>query len=139
MSSIQIELNSPQLRKHSKLFAEVVRSLLNALVMVNRIELRSDKRIPPLYRSGVRYQREDAGKEEFQDIYSILAAKVGDCEDLASWRVAELQEAGENASIRIKWRENPDTGKRLFHIQVRRADGSIEDPSRLLGMGSEKG
>jgi hypothetical protein len=134
MSSIAIELNSPQLRKHSKLFAEVVRSLIQALVMVNRIELRSDKKIPPLYKAGVRYQREGRGKESFQDVYNVLANKVGDCEDLCAWRVAELQEAGENASIRVKWAENRKTGKKLFHIQVRRGNGSIEDPSRLLGM-----
>jgi hypothetical protein len=134
MSKIQIDLNSQELRKHAKLFAEVVRSLLQALVMVNRIELRANKSIPPLYKAGVRYKREPAGQESFEDINGVMSAGWGDCEDLSAWRVAELQEAGENAAIRIKWRENRQTGKKLFHIQVRRGNGKIEDPSKLLGM-----
>lgn len=133
MGAIQIQLASPQLRRHARLFAETVRSLLQALVMVNRIALKSDKRIPPLYRAGVRYIREPQGVETFRDLYMVILNRGGDCAHLAAWRVAELQEAGENASLRIQWKVTR-RGPRLFHVLVRRGNGSIEDPSKLLGM-----
>jgi hypothetical protein len=133
MGVIQIQLASPQLKRHARLFAEMVRSLLQALVMVNRIALKSDPRIPPLYSSGVRYIKEKPGVETFRDLYLVLANHGGDCAHLAAWRVAELQQAGENASIRIQWKVTR-RGIRLFHVVVRRGNGSIEDPSKLLGM-----
>ena len=138
MGVIQIQLASPQLRGHARLFAETVRSLLQALVMVNRIALRSDKRIPPLYRSGCRYKREPSGQETFRDLYVIMANRGGDCAHLCAWRVAELQEAGENATIRVTWKTTR-RGPRLFHVQVRLGNGKIEDPSKLLGMGQNEG
>lgn len=67
---------------------------------------------------------------------------VNQCDDLAPWRVAELREAGENATIRLSWKRRPN-GSRLYHVTVRRGDGivqpdgfvgSIECPSALLGM-----
>lgn len=133
MGVIQIQIASPQLRRHAKPFAEMVRKLLEALVSVNRLALRSDRRIPPLYSSGVRYMREAPGVETFRDLYIVLAKGGGDCAHLAAWRVAELQEAGENASLRIQWKVTR-RGPRLFHVLVRRGDKSIEDPSKLLGM-----
>jgi hypothetical protein len=39
---------------------------------------------------------------------------------------------GERANLRVSWAKQGSV--RLFHITVRRADGSIEDPSRVLGM-----
>lgn len=59
---------------------------------------------------------------------------VSNCDDLAPWRCAELREAGEPAKIRVQWKRDARTGQKLFHILVRRADGSIEDPSLKLGM-----
>lgn len=87
---------------------------------------------PSLYRSGVRYRREQKGKEDWQLPSDTLKSGYGDCEDLAAgWRVPELWLAGEpNARIYLKI-----VSPMLRHIQVRRADGSIEDPSKLLGMG----
>lgn len=132
MGVIQIELASPQLRGSARLFAETVRCLIQALVMVNRIALKTDSRIPPLYSSGVRYIAEN-GKESFVDLYVVLQNGGGDCAHLCAWRVAELQNAGENATIRIAWKTTR-RGPRLFHVQVRRGNGIVEDPSVLLGM-----
>jgi len=100
---------------------------------VNRMHLEDHPETPKLYESGVRYQNE---KEELGlDIPSILKKKGSDCLNLCCWRVAELRQAGQkNARLRIIWKENPN-GFRLFHVQVRHANGKIEDPSRLLGMG----
>jgi hypothetical protein len=72
--------------------------------------------------------------EEFAAIPAIIERGWDDCDGLAPWRCAELREAGEPAKIRIQWKKNPATGQKLYHIVVRRADHSIEDPSALLGM-----
>jgi hypothetical protein len=135
MSAIRVQLASPQIRKSAKLFAETVRCLLGALVAVNRITLKSDSSIPPLYKANVVYKREPKGQETFNDITVIRYLGHGDCAHLAAWRVAELRNSGENADLRIAWKVTR-RGKRLFHVQVRRADGRIEDPSKLLGMGT---
>lgn len=85
---------------------------------------------PPLYKAGVRYMLEPNGKEEWQLPADALRTKRADCEDLACWRVAELWLQGEPGARVFLKRVNP----RLRHIQVLRADGTIEDPSRALGM-----
>ena len=65
--------------------------LLDALVKTNRSELRTSRingrKIPPLYKAGVRYAREQ-GTEEWKDCVNVLLDGYGDCEDLAAWRVA---------------------------------------------------
>jgi hypothetical protein len=104
------------------------------LVAINRLYLRSHH-APSIYASGVRYrpEPEDGKPEEFAAIPMVLERGWGDCDDLAPWRVAELQEAGEPAKIRITWRRRRN-GRRLYHVVVRRGDGRVEDPSKLLGM-----
>lgn len=87
--------------------------------------------IPALYSSGVSY------RQEHPDVWStcdlVLARGFGDCEDLAAWRAAELRQAGENAIADVY-----RTGHRRWHCIVRRENGSIEDPSRRLGMGGKR-
>lgn len=102
---------------------------LLGLVAVNVALMRTRSQLPPLYASGVRYQRE-RGTERWQTCEQVFSARVGDCEDLAAWRVAELHQAGEVDAAPIVTR----TGRKLWHVRVRRADGTIEDPSRILGM-----
>lgn len=87
--------------------------------------------LPPIYQSGVRYVA--AKVQRLPDAYAIKKQGFADCGPLAAWRAAELRAAGEPATLRIYWRPIRG-GQRLFHAQVRRADGRIEDPSRLLGM-----
>jgi hypothetical protein len=107
--------------------------VLNALVCLNLLEM-SAKKYPPLYRSGVRYRREPQipGRyEQWLTIKDLVARGHGDCEDLASTRVAELRRLGVRA---IPWLlKNGPT----WHVVVRYPDGRIEDPSRILGMGKE--
>lgn len=128
----------------SRALGNVIKPILEALVLVDQMYLRLH-RCPPLYKSGVRYQEEPLNQvslggadpqriEEFAAIPAIIERGWADCDDLSPWRVAELREHGEPAKIRIQWKKNPSTGQKLFHIVVRRADGSIEDPSFLLGM-----
>jgi len=86
--------------------------------------------MPPLYESGVRYKRESIGSENWQTVRQLYRAGIGDCEDLAAARAAELRMEGIPArAIAIR------TGPRKYHAVVRWPDGAIEDPSRLLGMG----
>lgn len=136
MGSIRIDLASPALSGHSQVkklrMARVARALLDAVVLANRLHLRDHPNTPRLHQSGVIWIEEPQGVETFADIPTILRRGHGDCAHLAAWRVAELQEAGEAAHIRIGWKTVD--GKRLFHILVRRADGRVEDPSMFLGM-----
>lgn len=135
--------NSGWLRP-SRMLGDAIKPVLESLVLIDQMYLRAH-RVPPLYRSGVRYMEEPANEatlggalpqriEEFAAIPAVIERGWGDCDDLSPWRCAELREHGEPAKIRIQWKRHPQTGQKLFHIVVRRADGSIEDPSLLLGM-----
>ena len=125
----------PSVAYKRRLLARLVRPILEAAVQANQNLLRNLK-VPPLYQCGVRYQNEPEGtNEEFALIPVVLARKWGDCDDLAPWRCAELREQGENAKIRVSWKVYKPSGFALYHVTVRRADGTIEDPSKILGMG----
>jgi hypothetical protein len=108
--------------------------LLEALIKCNMIYLASHPRTPLLYASGVRYQREPRGKEEWQDIPGCLKLMRADCEDLAAWRTAELRHRGIFAKGHLKWFHSGAVNITLYHVQVKLPDGSIEDPSKRLGM-----
>jgi hypothetical protein len=116
----------------------VLDHLLEALTMANVAYLLTHPGTPLLYESGVRYELEPDGRDEWQDIPDTIARRTGDCEDLACWRVAELRVAGEIGTTRaISIDELPDRSGKLvttFHICVLRQDRSVEDPSRRLGM-----
>ena len=121
--------------RRSRTLGWAIKLLLEASTQVNQLYIRSHPGLPLLYQSGVRYQNEPRGQgyEEFAPLATVYERGWGDCDDLAPIRCAELRERfGERATIRVQWKKHP-TGK-LFHIVVRRGDGSIEDPSRILGM-----
>lgn len=59
---------------------------------------------------------------------------ASNCDNVASWRAAELRELGIRAQPYITWRRRPDGGM-TYHVIVRWPDGTAEDPSLLLGMG----
>lgn len=115
--------------------AAKLRIMLDALVKLDLLEL-SRNRFPPLYRAEVRYQREPLFQgrfEQWKPISQIIRDGHGDCEDLACWRTAELKQAKVNAK---PWLIKHGT---IWHVVVKLPDGSIEDPSRRLGMGGQKG
>lgn len=105
--------------------------LLNTLVNLNQAELRTYK-LPWLYKSGVRYRREPkipGRTEKWKTFSQIVRDGYADCEDLAAARVSELRvKAGIKA---IPWLKKK--GK-VWHVVVRYPDGTLEDPSRKLGM-----
>lgn len=112
--------------------------LLRALVALNREWLKAAPETPALYASGVRYESEPIGTEEWATIPTVLARGVGDCEDLAAWRCAELQARGIAASIEAVQRPSPLPGLNVWHVVVRLPGGRIEDPSRRLGMPADQ-
>lgn len=110
-----------------------IRHLVEALIRINEAWL-SEHQAPWLYESGVKYQAERLS-DDWQDIPQTLARRFGDCEDLGAWRAAELRHAGEREAG--AWVKTMRVGMHvIYHVQVRRSDGRIEDPSQILGMGS---
>lgn len=113
---------------------------LELLVRVNEWQLArfalEGRRVPLLYQSGVRYQAEPPGEEEWLDIPTLYKQGFGDCEDLGCARAAELRHYwGIPAVCCIKHKLiGPIT---LVHVQVLHPDGTVEDPSRNLGMKGE--
>jgi|SRR6187399_867532 len=123
----------------SDTFARAVRLLGEACIYVNREHLAAYPACPLLYASGVRYQNEPQGRpDELLDIVAIQAQGWGDCLHLSCWRVAELRERQREpgAKLAYDWKPVLVGGKpgRLFHCFVRRSNGTIEDPSIILGM-----
>lgn len=131
---ILVDLGNLPIWKRSRMLALAAKYILEATTLINQIYLKTHQ-VPPLYSSGVRWQNEptDWGYEDFAIIPAVMQRGWGDCDDLAPWRCAELREQGERAKIRIQWKTMNDGGK-LYHIVVRRENGQIEDPSRILGM-----
>lgn len=170
---------NPQLTDPDQI-ADVARYFLRGVILANRMLIRAGK-VPKLFNSGVTYRPEPwdkkcshchqrckatAGRctrcgrsdfdrvEEFADALTVLARGWGDCDDLAPWRAAELQESGdERADCKVSWKTRckncgaPSDTKhpkcrrcgserrfRVFHVATRRGDGRVEDPSQYLGM-----
>jgi hypothetical protein len=107
---------------------------LDALALLTRLNVAALQRhrLPSLYRSGVRYVQERRGLDDWLQAPEVYRRRKGDCEDLGAWRAAELQLGGEPGAFADC---RPVPGRRRWHTFVRRADGTIEDPSRILGMG----
>lgn|GEM_PF-930198 len=125
--------------------ALLARGALQLMIDVNVQMMRAHgpRVFPPLYKSGIKFGPEPwQGKfEEFAPAIKVLARGWGDCDDLVLYRVAELIVFGdrlsgsppEQASPRIYGRDPGARGGRMMmHAQVRRENGLVEDPSRLL-------
>lgn len=114
--------------------------LLELLVQINLDYLRTHA-APRLYdESGARYRYEIPDRPEQWLSIPWLAMSawrpdvLADCKGLSAWRVAELRHNGERRA-RCAWSVSRVSGRVVVHIRVRRADGSLEDPSAILGMG----
>lgn len=123
-------------REAARSYSERVLSiLLGALTAANVLYLRAYPSAPSLYRAGVRYRAERFPREEWRGIAALHEEREGDCEDLACARSAELIARGGRAARPVfRWRRLGRLS--VYHILVRHSDGSIEDPSLLLGMGA---
>jgi len=120
---------------------KVLQLMLDTLYEVDCLYLQDNPNAPGIYtpnlitkRPLVRYHREEEGREDWQDIPTTITLGEGDCEDLACWRAAELtirEKIPARPIFTVKKRAN---GGMLYHILVKHPDGTLEDPSRKLGM-----
>ncbi len=111
-------------------------AMLEALIAINEGYLIERPDTPELYASGIPYVEEPVGRDHWQDIPRTLKVRVGDCEDLACWRIAELRVRNAELAARPYVKSTLHNGKVVYHVAVQRADGQLEDPSRILGMRS---
>lgn len=120
---------------------ECLARLLHALFIIDMIWLRRHPETPGIYQAGVHYEEEPPGREDWQDIPSTIRRGNGDCEDLAAWCAAQRRvRQSLKAFPSFIWRRRP-SGAYLYHIQTTYPDvltgkPVVEDPSRVLGMGS---
>lgn len=123
-----------------QLSEQVMARLLTLQTLLNVEYLRSHPDTPQLYESGLRYAVEGPFNEEWKTIPVCLGGDVLDCEDAACWRAAELIVSGEDPDARPVFRgRRVSKRRRLYHVIVMRGDGSLEDPSKVLGMGTRQG
>jgi hypothetical protein len=109
---------------------------LAALVGLNVYFIQAH-RLPKLYTSGVRYQREGRKSdgtfhERWLTAPEVIRIGVADCEDLAAYLAAQRRLEGDATAMAIPRRSSIG-----WHIVVQRGDGTIEDPSKVLGMGGD--
>jgi hypothetical protein len=81
----------------------------------------------------VRYQREPPGREEWQTVADMLKSGFADCEDLASWRVAEARMQGYTAAPHLSEKNG------LWHVRAaillpKSNKWFVTDPSKETGM-----
>jgi hypothetical protein len=92
--------------------------------------------LPELYADDTRIvyrpdERHGSGVEVFRHPWEVLRRGRGDCNDLVLYRLVELYYAGKRPTLdhtRAEW----EGGE--IHVLVRLADGTLEDPSKMLLM-----
>jgi hypothetical protein len=123
---------------------------LNGIAQRNR-NILDRERFPRLYRSGVRYGVDEdiAFVQRLLNCRQVLAQRFACCKSLCAWRVAELRndarseheaalidfaidsEEFDRDPLRVGLQ--PRNGLvRVYHVNVVKADGSVENPSRKL-------
>lgn len=113
--------------------AQTLRAMIDMLVVCNLAYLKECERhnyiVPALYDSGVRYAR----TVWWEPIPALYGRSWGDCKSLTGAMVAQLQMKNIPTIPVFRWLERPN-GIKDYHILVERADGTFEDPSKVLGM-----
>jgi hypothetical protein len=132
---VLLDVQSSQLGR--KGIALTFKALVESVAEQNRL-LMSKHPLPALYESGVVF-RNEPWCSKFETLATapvVYRRGWGDCAHLVAWRIAELRNQGVAATCKIYWRVHKKAGAtvRLFHVEVRLPDGSVEDPSRFLGM-----
>ena len=107
---------------------QALESLLTGLVRLN-LTIMKRREVPPLYKSGVFYCRDRA---KWRNALAVIAAGCADCKSLSAYRAAEIIHRGGKARVVVQ-----RTGRNTLHARVLH-NGRIEDPSKRLGMGSNR-
>jgi hypothetical protein len=84
--------------------------------------------LPPLYSTRVAWSLGDVGTLPLA--HTVLRRGRAACGPLAAYRAAELQRAGEDARAVVVPSPSGIAGR--WHAVVRRGNGAIEDPSKIL-------
>ena len=111
--------------------------LLDALTTINIwARKRAAKRrapYPSVYDGAIQYVEEPPGFEIWATTPALYARGVGDCEDIAADRAAELQLQGVPARAVIRLENRNEKGT-FWHVLVKHPNGALEDPCIPLGM-----
>jgi hypothetical protein len=108
--------------------AEVLQTLLEALVTIDRFYLSRRPNLPPLYQAGIRYQR----TEDWLPTPALYWQGYGDCKSLTATRIAELRNQKRVAKPVFRFKERE--GGIMYHVLVQTGAGTFEDPSKVCGM-----
>lgn len=122
-------------KKQREMSNAILGELLEALVRIDVLCFQAYPNLPRLYQTGVYYQREPLGQENWLSTLALYRRGKGDCEDLASTLTAEKRFFdGRAVTAGYTWRNLP-SGITLYHIIQKDETGATEDdPSRKLGM-----
>lgn len=122
--------------KNQSVGASYAARFMRLVVETNRDEMRRARErgnpLPPLFNSGVRYDRKQGAIEEYTDCLTVKERGWGHCVDLTCWYIAETQDNGGSADIHCYWRDvkpNPG-GKPMLevHVMARKFFPNLSDP-----------
>lgn len=119
--------------------ARTLRTSMDYMVSMNRIFLEECARsgaVPlkyrDLYKSGIIYDR----TVWWEPIPALLLRGYGDCKSLTAAYVAQAHLFRRQACRPVFRFVDNDDGTIDYHILVELANGTFEDPSKVLGMGA---
>lgn len=117
---------------------DIMQVLIEALVLVDVIELRADPKLPNLHDAiarGLRYVLPQHQQPPLRDVVSALLAGEIACGAAVAWRCAELRvRFGIHAVPVFRWGLNSRQDGRAIHTAVGLPSGEIEDVSKRAGM-----
>ena len=108
---------------------ELYDAVLEGFTQANEVLLQERPELMPLYGKPVSYEQTRSPK--FRHADDVVGTGWGDCEALSTFRAAELRTTGEDMGATVATYRS---GPKKFHAVVLRSDGSVEDPSKRLGM-----
>lgn len=121
------DLDAASSEKDRLVSERILLFLLEALASVNLVWRKAYPNTPSVYtRGAVRYEREE-GTEEWLTTPVLFARGIGDCEDLAMERVAELREKGIRSRAWLVWTKLPN-GAYTYHALTWRESVDRELP-----------
>lgn len=116
---------------------------LSLATLIAMREIKTNRHIPRLYdtKAKIKWKRDvcrapnvPGACERFLSPLQVLAeGGIVDCDDAGPWRAAELRLAGDK-DARAKSKPS-NVG---YHVIVVHGDGTVEDPSKKLGMGKRR-
>lgn len=138
---ITLVLDLFQGERERPLSRRALQTMLDALYRIDVLYLQAHPETPRIYdpraargTSRILYMEEPIGQEEWQDIPTCMKMGIADCEDVASWRAAELTVKDGIPARPIFHEHKRPNGSYLYHILTRYPNGRLEDPSQIKGM-----